>query len=143
MSSKVTYEFGPHKIVEEFVIYKTRFCYVFTNLRPSSEGHVLVSTLRRVQHLRDLTEEEKIDFSQTAIYVAHVMKKYLNTEGYSLTLQDGIAAGQTVPHIHYHVIPRNFPTNFVTQPDLPYEKQLENSNRYREFFEKERNDRQA
>lgn len=142
MSEKTTYDFGPHKIVEEFVIYKTKYCYVFTNLRPSNEGHILVSTLRKVQYLRDLTEEEKIDFSQTAIYVANVMKKYLMTEGYSLTLQDGVVAGQTVPHIHYHVIPRNFPTKFVTQPDLPYETQLENSNKYRKFFEKEREIRQ-
>jgi len=38
--------------------------------------------------------------------ITSVLKKVFNCNGFDWTLQDGFSAGQTVPHLHLHVIPR-------------------------------------
>ncbi|OHS96006.1 hypothetical protein TRFO_10176 [Tritrichomonas foetus] len=64
------------------------------------------------------------------------MKKHLKTEALNLTIQDGPAAGQTVPHVHCHIVPHNIPANFERK--YPDDKtREETANQYRQFFEEE------
>lgn len=73
---------------------------------PVSPGHALVVPLRHVAAWRDLTAAEKqalvegVDQARAAIARAHA------PDGYNLGINDGTAAGQTVMHLHLHVIPR-------------------------------------
>jgi diadenosine tetraphosphate (Ap4A) HIT family hydrolase len=41
------------------------------------------------------------------------MKRFLGTEALEVTCQDGPIAGQTVPHVHLHILPRRFPTDWT------------------------------
>ena len=127
--------FGPFLIDEKFIIYKTKLSYVFTNLRPAIEGHCLVSPIRKIQFFSDLTIEEKSDLVNTANYVCNKLTKKLNKEGYSMSLQDGPIAGQTVPHVHIHILPRKFPTKFQVTKDVPDIIREEISKKYKMFLE--------
>lgn len=129
--------FGPFIIPEQNVIYKTKYSYVFTNLRPAAEGHILVSPKRKVQFFNDLTNEEKVDLLQLTEKSAKIMQKKLNTKAIAVTTQDGPSAGQTVPHVHFHVIPRNIPTQWLHSSNQPPDVQAHTTSVYRQYFEEE------
>ena len=40
--------------------------------------------------------------------VSSALKKYYNADALTINCQDGVAAGQTVPHVHFHILPRKF-----------------------------------
>lgn len=129
-------DFGPFKVPLNNVIYKTKYTYVFTNLMPVAEGHILVVPIRSVQLLHDLTNEEKIDFLRVCDFAGHTMKKHLHTQALNLTIQDGPEAGQTVPHLHCHIIPINLPPKYKKEhPDD--ETREKTTNQYKEFFKEE------
>lgn len=68
---------------------------------------VLVSTKRQVKRLSELTDQETADLFIVAKKVQRVIDSYYKTESTTVTVQDGPDAGQTVNHVHVHIIPRN------------------------------------
>lgn len=83
------------------------------NLKPLVPGHVLVSPHRVVPRLTDLTPPELSDLFLTVqrvqrmIALTHFPAPGSPTEGgFNIAIQDGVEAGQSVPHVHCHVIPR-------------------------------------
>ena len=73
---------------------------------PIVEGHTLVIPKRHVQSIFDLDAREQ---AKLWIFVADVrgrLKQDLNVTGFNIGINDGTAAGQTVPHAHVHIIPR-------------------------------------
>ena len=77
------------------------------NLKPLLPGHVLVSPLRIKPHLSDLTKDEISDLFNTVIRIERTLKRVYKAEAFNVAVQDGEAAGQSVPHVHCHVIPRS------------------------------------
>lgn len=76
------------------------------NLKPLLPGHILVCPHRIQPRLADLTKEEISDLFQTVTRVQRTLKRVYRAEAFNVAMQDGEAAGQTVPHVHCHVIPR-------------------------------------
>ena len=74
---------------------------------PVAEGHALVIPKRHVQNLFDLTEAEARD----AWRLLKILKERIAgadpaVDGFNVGVNVGDAAGQTVPHVHIHLIPR-------------------------------------
>jgi len=73
---------------------------------PVSPGHALVVPSRHIASWREATLDEKtailagIDAART-----HIDERF-HPDGYNIGFNDGVAAGQTVMHLHVHVIPR-------------------------------------
>lgn len=67
---------------------------------------VLVVSKRNAARLGDLTREEVADLFCSAQEVGVMIEKVFAASSLSLVVQDGKNAGQTVPHVHVHVIPR-------------------------------------
>ncbi|KAF2228761.1 HIT-like protein, partial [Viridothelium virens] len=85
--------------------------HALNNLRPLLPGHTLVIPHRTsARHLEDLSEEERADMLATVVRVQKVLRRVYSPAGkvtaFNVAIQDGVAAGQTVPHLHIHVIPR-------------------------------------
>ena len=79
----------------------------FVNLRPIVPGHVLVMPKRIVPFLADLSEEEYLEMWTLVRQVQTVLKDaYKGTSAFNVAVQDGKAAGQSVPHVHIHILPR-------------------------------------
>lgn len=98
--------FGHAKIPESCIFFKSKFAYAFVNLRCVIPGHVLVAPIRPAERNKDLTEEEAEDFFRTVRLVQKLMEKVHGAESCTITIQDGPDAGQTVKHLHCHVMPR-------------------------------------
>lgn len=79
----------------------------FLDIHPIGEGHTLIVPKRHVQSFTDLTPEERAAMFEAAQVVANKLKTTLSwCRGVTLSLADGVEAGQEVPHAHLHVIPR-------------------------------------
>ncbi|XP_024020417.1 bifunctional bis(5'-adenosyl)-triphosphatase/adenylylsulfatase FHIT isoform X4 [Morus notabilis] len=100
------YTFGPYKIDSKEVFYSTQLSYAAVNLRPLLPGHVLVCPRREVKRFVDLTAEETSDLWITAQKVGRQLESYHKASSLTFAIQDGPQAGQTVPHVHIHIIPR-------------------------------------
>ncbi|KAG7695632.1 hypothetical protein KL932_002127 [Ogataea haglerorum] len=96
-----------HKFpVTSQVFYKSKFTFALVNLKPIVPGHVLVVPLRVVPRLKDLSPEESVDYIMTVQLIHSFIEKVYKADSLNLAMQDGVAAGQSVPHVHTHIIPR-------------------------------------
>ncbi|KAK4274952.1 hypothetical protein QN277_018105 [Acacia crassicarpa] len=100
------YTFGPYKIDQSEVFYSTNLSYAMVNLRPLLPGHVLICPKREVKRFVDLTADETSDLWLTAQKVGRQLENYHKASSLTFAIQDGPQAGQTVPHVHIHVVPR-------------------------------------
>ncbi|KAM3956256.1 LOW QUALITY PROTEIN: ntrilase and fragile histidine triad fusion protein NitFhit [Aphomia sociella] len=98
--------FGHVRVPDSCVFYKSKLSYAFVNLRCVIPGHVLVAPLRLAERNSDLTDEEAEDFYSTVRIVQKLMEKVHETQSCTVTIQDGPDAGQTVKHLHCHIMPR-------------------------------------
>jgi len=73
---------------------------------PVSLGHSLLIPRRHVPSLFDLTREERTDIFDLLDRVHARIQAEHNPDGFNVGINDGAAAGQTVMHLHVHLIPR-------------------------------------
>ncbi len=81
---------------------------------PVAEGHALVIPRRHVASLFDLPPEEFADVWALVTRVRNELIERHHPDSFNVGINDGPAAGQTVPHAHIHVIPRK--SGDVTDP---------------------------
>lgn len=65
---------------------------------------MLISPIRVVQSIKDISETETSDLFNTARKYMSALNFY--SSNFTLSVQDGEYAGQTIPHVHIHLIPR-------------------------------------
>jgi histidine triad (HIT) family protein len=78
----------------------------FMDLMPQSEGHALVITREPAETLLEMSPEGAAACMRTTQRVAAAVKRAFDPPGILITQVNGAAAGQTVPHVHFHIIPR-------------------------------------
>ena len=73
---------------------------------PASPGHCLVVPRRLVVTWDEATAEEQAALMALVSQVKEQLRAELNPDGFNVGFNEGAAAGQTVFHLHIHVIPR-------------------------------------
>lgn len=76
------------------------------NIRPLLPGHVLVVPRRVTSRVSDLTHDEVIDLFLAVQHVGRMVERVYQASSLNIAIQDGVDAGQSVPHVHTHIIPR-------------------------------------
>jgi histidine triad (HIT) family protein len=76
------------------------------DIMPSTEGHALVIPKEPAETILDLAPEAAGHLLVTTQRVAKAVKKALSCPGIMLVQLNGAAAGQSIPHVHFHVLPR-------------------------------------
>jgi len=87
-------------------VYQDEFCVAFMDINPMSPGHVLVVPRLEVATLEELPRELRAHLMDVTVRVAAAQRKGLGSLAQHVLVNDGKAASQTVPHVHFHVIPR-------------------------------------
>lgn len=87
------------------IIYETPAVVAFLDNRPAALGHVLVVPRQRVRNLLQLDADACREVFETARLVACAQVEMLGAEGVRLLQSNGRAAGQSVFHLHVHVVP--------------------------------------
>ncbi|HLN53528.1 MAG TPA: HIT domain-containing protein [Lentimicrobium sp.] len=76
------------------------------NHAPIVPGHSLIIPLNHVTDIMELSDTEFIDFFQFGKRVMQFLNAYFKTNEFDMSLQQGRNAGQSVDHVHLHLIPR-------------------------------------
>ena len=88
-------------------VYEDEQCLVFLDLFPIRYGHVLVIPKQHGALLQDLPAELQAHLIQVCDRIMQAQKRLdLGIKAHNVMLNDGKAANQHVPHVHFHLIPR-------------------------------------
>lgn len=93
-------------ISQERVIAQNNLCFAIYDGFPVSRGHVLIIPKRHVADYFSLTEEELMEMHQMMRELKIRLDADLTPDGYNVGVNVNEAAGQTVFHVHIHLIPR-------------------------------------
>ena len=88
------------------VVLDEEHCLAFMDLMPQSPGHTLVIPREPAQDIFDLSAESLAVLTATTQRIARAVKSAFQPAGMMIAQLNGVDAGQTVFHIHFHVIPR-------------------------------------
>jgi diadenosine tetraphosphate (Ap4A) HIT family hydrolase len=89
-------------------IFESKYFFVIYDDFPLRQGHVLIIPRRHTEHLTLLTRVEFSDLHFVIQEMVKHMKVDFRADGYNLGVNSGEAAGQTLSHLHIHLIPRHF-----------------------------------
>ena len=79
----------------------------FMDVFPQSPGHMLViHKTSKARNILEVEHEHLCQIMEAVQHLARAAKKALNPEGIVITQFNGATAGQTVFHLHFHIIPR-------------------------------------
>ena len=99
-----------HDTAKHKIIAENEHAYARWDNFPASEGHAEVVPKRHVVSFFDLTEAELLAMFSLLKKVREELEPvpaYFIPDGYTIGVNEGEAAGRTVPHVHIHLIPRN------------------------------------
>ena len=86
-------------------VFEDAHALAFMDAMPQSEGHTLVVPKTRARNLLDIEPAPLAELIKTTQYVAKAVHKAVHPDGMRLVQFNEAAAGQTVFHLHFHIIP--------------------------------------
>ena len=92
------------KQIEAKIAYENDHVVAFHDLRPVAPTHVLIVPKKHVVGVGDATEADVETLGQVVLAARAVAEKLGLTEGYRCVLNNGVNAGQSVFHMHLHVL---------------------------------------
>ncbi|NNJ70549.1 MAG: HIT domain-containing protein [Kiritimatiellales bacterium] len=100
---------------DNLILKRGKSCFVLMNRYPYTGGHLMVAPYRHLEHLKDMTPEERVELTDLSIEAVEILKAELNPDGLNLGYNLGEAAGAGLKdHIHQHIVPRwTGDTNFM------------------------------
>lgn len=88
------------------VIIANDLAIVFRDGFPITRGHSLIVPKRHFPSFFEATREEQAAMFDLMAETRKLLLKELSPDGFNIGINDGTAAGQTVMHLHIHLIPR-------------------------------------
>lgn len=92
--------------IPSFKVYEDDYVLAYLDINPFSKGHTLVIPKEHTTGLTDTSDEVLAVLIARVKKVANIIKSALGCDGFNILQNNGEAAGQTVMHIHFHIIPR-------------------------------------
>lgn len=92
--------------VEREKLMETEMSFAIYDGFPVNEGHALIIPPRHIANYFDLSLDEQKDCIELLNRVKAIVLEKYNPDGFNVGININEAAGQTVPHVHIHLIPR-------------------------------------
>ncbi|MDP2736280.1 MAG: HIT family protein [bacterium] len=92
--------------IPSYKVYEDEKVLAFLDINPVSPGHTLVLPKKHVINIEEAEEEVLCQIVKIVKKVGLSLKKNLGVPGYNVQVNNDPAAGQIVPHLHFHVVPR-------------------------------------
>ena len=92
--------------IPSFKVYEDDLVLAYLDINPFSKGHTLVIPKGHSSGLLDTSDETLAALVARVKKVASHLKATLPCDGFNILQNNGEAAGQTVMHIHFHIVPR-------------------------------------
>jgi len=88
------------------VVARERGAVAFLDVSPLADGHVLVVPEAHVARLEDLQAADADTLFRLVLRLAGPVREALGAPGSTIGINNGPATGQTIPHVHVHIVPR-------------------------------------
>lgn len=88
------------------VVYEDEDILSFLDIGPLADGHLLVIPREHCERLSDLTPERCAKLASILPVLGRAVLRVTRTAGFNVLVNQGGVAGQVIPHVHFHIIPR-------------------------------------
>ena len=93
-------------LAAERIVHRTEHFCAIRDAFPVAPGHTLLIPRRHVVSLFDVTVVEWVELGQLLAEARAALRSEFQPDGFNVGVNDGAVAGQTVRHLHVHLIPR-------------------------------------
>jgi len=87
-------------------VYEDDRVLAFLDIGPLSEGHTLLIPRERAERLDQLSDESAAALGRVLPRLCRAVMRATGAAAYNVLQNNGVAAHQAVPHVHFHIIPR-------------------------------------
>jgi len=112
------------KIVEgelpSYKVYEDKDVLAFLDINPTKAGHTLVIPKKHYANMEEVSEDDLKKVIVAVKKVGQSFKNGLGVDSYNIVENNDPAAGQIIPHIHFHLIPRYDNDKLKSWPQAPY-----------------------
>ena len=88
------------------IIYESPLSIAFLDINPINFGHALVVSREHFTDFNELPEDVLLDLMESLKIVSRAVVDSVRPAGFNIFNNNGVAAGQSVFHFHFHVAPR-------------------------------------
>ncbi|MCX6798316.1 MAG: HIT family protein [Candidatus Falkowbacteria bacterium] len=92
--------------ITSYKVYEDAKTLAFLDNHPTVPGHTLVLPKTHYPNLEAISEPDLSDLILTVKKIGRLLKDKLGIAGYNIIVNNDPVAGQIVPHLHFHIIPR-------------------------------------
>jgi histidine triad (HIT) family protein len=87
------------------IVYEDDQVLAFRDIRPATPTHVLIVPRKPIPRINEATAEDQAVLGHLLLKAAHIARQLgLDKDGYRLVINNGAHAGETVPHLHLHIL---------------------------------------
>lgn len=87
-------------------VFENDYAFAFLDSNPASKGHTLVIPKKHFGNIGKMPDRELRELGPVLRDVAKAVAKAAMADGFNIVQSNGTAAGQSVMHVHFHVLPR-------------------------------------
>lgn len=99
-------------------VYEDEKVLAFLDIHPIKPGHTLIIPKKHFENFASTDEEYLLPMIQTARKIAPAIIKAVGASAFNLTTANGAEAGQSVFHLHFHIIPRFSKSELKDWPEM-------------------------
>lgn len=106
------------------IVYEDDHLIAFLDKHPIADGHTLVLTKRHYERLGEIPQPEMVKLFTKVQELNEKIRTKMSAQGAHISVNDGKAAHQLVPHIHVHIVPRTpgDEVTFTARKRIPQEQ---------------------
>ena len=97
------------------VVARDKSVFAFLTSIPITPGHTLIAPVRCVSRLEELRKPEVIALFALREKITAALRAAFDAEGFHFAWNEGAVAGQSIPHLHLHIVPRKAGDTGVTR----------------------------
>ena len=106
--------------IPSYKVYEDEDILAVLDINPSSDGHTLVFPKKHTQNFEDTDEETLSKLMVVVKKIGLAIKNNLGADSYNVCENNDLIAGQIVPHIHFHIVPRYKGDGLQAWTQAPY-----------------------
>ena len=92
--------------IPSYKVYEDDKVMAFFDILPISPGHTIIVPKKHEADMENLSDEDLCALATALKKIGKAMTEGLDVKGYSILLDNKSAANQHVPHVHFHLVPR-------------------------------------
>ena len=105
--------------IPSYKLYEDEFTYVFMDIANDIDGHILVIPKKHVTNVLDCDNDTLHHVADTVKLISNLLVEKCGYDGVNVLNASGECAGQTVFHLHFHIIPKKNNDGISAWPKLP------------------------